>query len=107
MKKELWCLSKRPVFDDDFFREPKAQHPPVEATAVPMLPLAPEPIHVPVITHVAEPVVSAQPVLPVVEENPALWPQARVPSFAGYAGGESSPTESDELDIPAFLRKKH
>jgi cell division protein FtsZ len=32
------------------------------------------------------------------------WPDARVPSFAGYAG--ESATENDELDIPAFLRRK-
>jgi cell division protein FtsZ len=32
------------------------------------------------------------------------WPDARIPSFAGYAG-ESTP-ENDELDIPAFLRRK-
>jgi cell division protein FtsZ len=33
------------------------------------------------------------------------WPEARVPSFAGYAGGGSSSSEEDELDIPAFLRR--
>jgi cell division protein FtsZ len=33
----------------------------------------------------------------------AQWPEAKVPSFAGYAA-ESSGT-SDELDIPAFLRR--
>jgi cell division protein FtsZ len=32
------------------------------------------------------------------------WPDARVPSFAGYAGEPAA--ESDELDIPAFLRRK-
>jgi len=32
------------------------------------------------------------------------WPDARVPSFAGYAG--DAPAENDELDIPAFLRRK-
>jgi cell division protein FtsZ len=32
------------------------------------------------------------------------WPDARVPSFAGYAG--ESTAENDELDIPAFLRRK-
>jgi len=32
------------------------------------------------------------------------WPDARIPSFAGYAG--ESTTENDELDIPAFLRRK-
>jgi cell division protein FtsZ len=33
------------------------------------------------------------------------WPEAKVPSFAGYAGGGSSSSEEDELDIPAFLRR--
>ncbi len=44
------------------------------------------------------------------ETNPAQpekthWPEAKVPSFAGYAGGGSSSSEEDELDIPAFLRR--
>ena len=41
-----------------------------------------------------------------LDEDPASksWPDARVPSFAGYA---TEPTgENDELDIPAFLRRK-
>ena len=33
------------------------------------------------------------------------WSEARVPSFAGYAGESNDPT--DELDIPAFLRRRH
>jgi len=33
------------------------------------------------------------------------WPEARVPTFAGYAA--ETPAESDELDIPAFLRRNH
>jgi hypothetical protein len=39
-------------------------------------------------------------------EDPAskAWPDARVPSFAGYAPEPAS--ENDELDIPAFLRRK-
>jgi cell division protein FtsZ len=32
------------------------------------------------------------------------WSDARVPSFAGYAG--ESTADNDELDIPAFLRRK-
>ncbi len=32
------------------------------------------------------------------------WPDARVPSFAGYAA--DAPADNDELDIPAFLRRK-
>jgi cell division protein FtsZ len=35
---------------------------------------------------------------------PKAWPDARVPSFAGYAGEPAA--ENDELDIPAFLRRK-
>jgi cell division protein FtsZ len=39
-------------------------------------------------------------------EDPAKpqWPSARVPSFSGYAG--DGPADNDELDIPAFLRRK-
>lgn len=40
--------------------------------------------------------------------NPATWPEVRVPSFAGYTGDAQQPApESDELDIPAFLRRSH
>ncbi len=37
------------------------------------------------------------------------WPEARVPSFAGYAGDAAagSAPEGNELDIPAFLRRNH
>ncbi len=39
-------------------------------------------------------------------EDPASrqWPDAKVPSFAGYVG--DSQAENDELDIPAFLRRR-
>jgi cell division protein FtsZ len=33
------------------------------------------------------------------------WPEAKIPSFAGYAA--EPVTETDELDIPAFLRRNH
>jgi cell division protein FtsZ len=39
-----------------------------------------------------------------VDDGSNAWPNAKVPSFAGYAG-DSMP-ENDELDIPAFLRRK-
>ena len=41
-----------------------------------------------------------------IAEDPASksWPDARVPSFAGYAPEPTA--ENDELDIPAFLRRK-
>jgi cell division protein FtsZ len=104
------------VFDDDFFNEPK------EAQAVTGLHehdlgyvVHHEPIveHAPVVTH--EPIQAEVIEVKTVQESapvpmeettaPTLWPDARVPSFAGYAG-ESSQAEHDELDIPAFLRKK-
>ena len=89
-------------------------------------PIAPEPVHEHEPTaHAAEPVPQLVPVpasvfdddffrkphaLVVTPESieadkaHAPWPEARVPSFAGYAG-ESEAT--DELDIPAFLRHRH
>jgi cell division protein FtsZ len=42
------------------------------------------------------------------EETAAAWPEARVPSFAGYAAdAQDAASETDELDIPAFLRRNH
>ncbi len=43
---------------------------------------------------------------PRVAEDAATksWPDPRIPSFAGYASEPAA--ESDELDIPAFLRRK-
>jgi cell division protein FtsZ len=38
------------------------------------------------------------------DATPKAWPDARVPSFAGYASEPAA--ENDELDIPAFLRRK-
>jgi cell division protein FtsZ len=37
-------------------------------------------------------------------EESKQWPDARVPSFAGYAAEGAA--DNDELDIPAFLRRK-
>ncbi len=41
---------------------------------------------------------------PSEDAGSKAWPDARIPSFAGYAG--ESTAENDELDIPAFLRRK-
>jgi cell division protein FtsZ len=63
-----------------------------------------EPIHAEVIETKT---VQETPAAPIEESvTPSLWPDARVPSFAGYAGDTNSQSEHDELDIPAFLRKK-
>ena len=53
---------------------------------------------------------SASPRVGMAPEPPAAapLPQARVPSFAGYADDAASASNStDELDIPAFLRRSH
>jgi cell division protein FtsZ len=105
------------VFDDDFFRQPHVPlRPPVEpyvehrVTPPPPIayvePVLAAPIHVEPDHIEPEPHASA-PHLTEPEPENTQWPEARVPSFAGYAGGSSSDSDSDELDIPAFLRKKH
>jgi cell division protein FtsZ len=35
------------------------------------------------------------------------WPEAKVPTFGGYAAAAEPSRETDELDIPAFLRRNH
>ena len=78
------------VFDDEFFR---AGNDELRASAAPRV-WAPDPPKSPV----------------TQEDTPAAppWPEARVPSFAGYAGNAGAASgPSDELDIPAFLRRNH
>jgi cell division protein FtsZ len=93
------------VFDDDFFREPKEpMRAAVAAAPTPVIAHVPEPISVPEPVHVAEPV---HDMAAATEAEQTLWPEARIPSFAGYAGDAEYSEGTDELDIPAFLRKKH
>ena len=88
----------RSVFDDDFFRTGRM---PVSATAPDnRMPSArgfdsPDPVRPLRIT----PEMDAQQPVPTVAE-----PSVRTPAFSGYA---SENKESDELDIPAFLRRGH
>jgi cell division protein FtsZ len=77
------------VFDDDFFRKPNEE---LRSTAPEARGWAKE--------HSRE----LEPVAAAPQKSETHWPAAKVPSFAGYAGGESS-SEEDELDIPAFLRR--
>jgi cell division protein FtsZ len=101
------------VFDDDFFSEPKeSQEGPVLhehdlGYVVHHEPIVQHEVHEPIQAEVVEvkPVQEA-PQQPIEENTPSLWPEARVPSFAGYAAEPASQAEHDELDIPAFLRKK-
>ncbi|HTV08810.1 MAG TPA: cell division protein FtsZ [Candidatus Aquilonibacter sp.] len=77
------------VFDDDFFRKPNEE---LRANAPEPRGWAKEDV------RELEPVAAS----PKPETH---WPEAKVPSFAGYAGGNSSSSDEDELDIPAFLRR--
>jgi cell division protein FtsZ len=111
------------VFDDDFFNEPEKSH---GGPVVYEHDLGHVVHHEPIVVHEAvehhesdghhEPIqaeiVEVKPVeesvpQPIEGNNaPSLWPDARVPSFAGYAADSGNQSEHDELDIPAFLRKK-
>lgn len=78
------------VFDDDFFRKPNEE---LRSTAPEARGWAKE-------QHSRD----LEPIAATPQKSETHWPAAKVPSFAGYAGGESS-SEEDELDIPAFLRR--
>jgi cell division protein FtsZ len=78
------------VFDDDFFRKPNEE---LRSNAPEVRGWAKD--------HSRE----LEPVAAAAQKSETHWPEAKVPSFAGYAGGGSSSSEEDELDIPAFLRR--
>jgi cell division protein FtsZ len=79
------------VFDDDFFRKSNDELRP-----------GPEPRSWETSRETRE---SRETETVASQPEKTHWPEAKVPSFAGYAGGGSSSSEEDELDIPAFLRK--
>jgi cell division protein FtsZ len=107
------------VFDDDFFRksneelrpapEPRSwesiREPLREPIRDTVRETARETIREPETPRPLEPVAAQHKKAEKVEKAETHWPEARVPSFAGYAGGSSSSSEEDELDIPAFLRR--
>ena len=76
------------VFDDDFFRNPNEEL--REATRATW---GDEPA----------PTVSGRGSVQEGVQADGAWPEAKVPSFAGYA--TRTGPDDDELDIPAFLRK--
>jgi cell division protein FtsZ len=78
------------VFDDDFFRKPNEE---LGANAQSVWPGEKE--------SDSRSSASVQEIAGVAGQ----WPEARIPTFAGYAG--ESAAQSDELDIPAFLRRTH
>ena len=84
------------VFDDDFFRKPNEDLRP-----------SPEPRSWETSRDARDDREESSREAESVASQPQKthWPEARVPSFAGYAGGGSSSSEEDELDIPAFLRR--
>src|SRR5215472_7643882 len=99
------------VFDDDFFRksndelrpppEPRSWETPRESRETRETRVTPpEPLRM-----TPEPESSREQETVAAQPQKTHWPEARIPSFAGYAGGGSSSSEEDELDIPAFLRR--
>ncbi len=96
----------RSVFDDDFFRSSARREPEPEAAApdtrMPSArgfdsPDPPRPLRV---QFQESPRSYEEPA-----EYPVAEPVVRVPAFSGISAPE--PSESDELDIPAFLRRSH
>jgi len=82
------------VFDDDFFRKSNEELRPEPETPSWETP-----------RETREPERAREPETVASQPERTKWPEARIPSFAGYAGGGSSSSEEDELDIPAFLRR--
>jgi cell division protein FtsZ len=91
--------------------EPRVAYAEPERAYVPMAVEhhAPEPVREPELVPVKASVFDddffrqPKPELPVSEGH---WPEAKIPSFAGYAA-DAPAGETDELDIPAFLRRNH
>jgi len=79
------------VFDDDFFRKPNE-----ELRATGLQSAWPEPAQ----GRAVAPSYGIQ-----EEAKSSQWPESKVSAFAGHAA-ESVPA-TDELDIPAFLRRSH
>jgi cell division protein FtsZ len=106
------------VFDDEFFRTPRVRlRPPASPGSVSAGPVSPNPVSPnPAAPKPAQPDTrdcSFNPQLqraqtrPIVPEyTPAeLAPEVRL--FAGASASHAEPAETDELDIPAFLRHGH
>jgi cell division protein FtsZ len=96
----------RSVFDDEFFTKPRFM-PPVEPqdTRMPSARGFDSPDSTrPMRLHYDESPRTAAPVTPA-EHLGVAEPTVRVPVFTSAASVESA--ESDELDIPAFLRRSH
>ena len=92
----------RSVFDDDFFRTRSTEAAAPADTRMPSArgfdsPDPPRPLRVQFDDTPAPPARTFD------AEHAVAEPVVRVPTFSGYAPAE--PVESDELDIPAFLRR--
>jgi cell division protein FtsZ len=80
------------VFDDDFFRRPvDAGHSDREPASF--------------VGPAANDLSPARSVK--LESESRTYPELRVPTFGGYASPTQSEVSTDELDIPAFLRRTH
>jgi cell division protein FtsZ len=81
------------VFDDDFFRSPIETGQPERSAEISSQPAANDLSFARGVQH----------------ESDVRIPrsEARVPTFSGYAAASEAASESDELDIPAFLRRNH
>jgi len=84
--------------------EPVRTYAPVVVEHIP--PVAAEPELVAVKASVFDDDFFRQPKPEPAAVSETRWPEAKVPSFSGYTG-DAPAAETDELDIPAFLRRNH
>ncbi len=86
------------VFDDEFFQKGNDE---LRASSLHSWPSEP--------SRNATPESSSSPILGMAHESPAAapFPEPRIPTFAGYAGEGNGAKSTEELDIPAFLRRNH
>ena len=105
-------MDKEAPEEEDFDEEPihyaaqpvaERAHPAINSY-VPSIAAEPKPELIPVPASVFDDDFFRKPNEELRDAAETHWPEAKVPSFAGYAA-DDVPHNDDELDIPAFLRK--
>jgi cell division protein FtsZ len=96
------------VFDDEFFRTPRVRlRPPVSLNPVNPNPAAPNPSEPDTRDCSFNPQLQRAQSRPIVPQYTPAEPAPEAHLFAGVSASHAEPAETDELDIPAFLRHSH
>jgi cell division protein FtsZ len=96
------------VFDDEFFRTPRVRlRPPVSPGSVSPGPVNPNPSEPDTRDCSFNPQLQRAQSRPIVPQYTPAEHAPEVHLFAGASASHAEPAETDELDIPAFLRHSH